>query len=231
MRVAGQRNPPQDRTRPGSFFEFSFGGSSRAAIRASDQDRELTAQQLADHHAAGRLTLDELRERTDRVYDARTVTELDAVLADLPGTRLVPKTPWDAVVAARRRGPFPGYAYAGFWVRAGGLGVDLLAIVALNLGLDPALHVPELFWLIPPVYFTAFWGAVSRTPGMWLGGLRVVRAEDGGRLGLRRSFLRSCGYLLDLASCSIGFLWAAADPRRQAWHDKIAGSLVVRRKN
>ncbi len=231
MKMADQQIPPHDLPRQTSFFEFSFGGTRRAAIRASDQDRELTAQQLADHHAAGRLTLDELRERMDRVYDARTVNDLDAVLADLPATRLVATTPWDAVLAARRRGPFPGYAYGGFWARAGGLGVDVLAIVALNLGLDPALHIPELFWLIPPVYFTTFWGAVSRTPGMWLGGLRVVRAEDGGRLGIRRSFLRSCGYLLDLASCSIGFLWAAADPRRQAWHDKIAGSLVVRRKD
>ena len=229
--MAGQRNPPQDRPRPASFFEFSLGGTRRAFVRASDEDREQTAQQLADHHAAGRLTLDELRERMDRVYDARTVNELDAMLADLPGIRLLPNTPWDALVAARRRGPFPGYAYGGFWARAGSLGVDILLIVALNLGLDPSLHIPYLFWLIPPFYFTAFWSAVSRTPGMWLGGLRVVRAEDGGRLGLRRSFMRSCGYLLDLASCSIGFLWAAADPRRQAWHDKIAGSLVVRRND
>jgi uncharacterized RDD family membrane protein YckC len=192
----------------------------------------MAAEQLTEHHAAGRLTLDELRERTDAVYDARTMGQLRAVLADLPASSGALASPWESLLAGRPRPPLPGYAYGGFWARAGGLWVDVIIIGALIAGVDPAAaaaHVSALPALIPPAYFTGFWGAVARTPGMWLVGVRVVRAEDGGRLGFRRSFIRACGYLLDLASCLVGFGWAAVDPRRQAWHDKFASSLVVKR--
>lgn len=53
-------------------------------LRASDAEREHAATQLREHCAAGRLTPDELAERLDAAYGARTVAELDALLADLP---------------------------------------------------------------------------------------------------------------------------------------------------
>jgi hypothetical protein len=55
-------------------------------VRASDADRERLATQLRDHLAAGRLTLDELSERLDAVYRARTVGELEQLMRDLPAT-------------------------------------------------------------------------------------------------------------------------------------------------
>lgn len=54
------------------------------ALRASDAERERTATQLRDHFAAGRITSDELNERLDAAYRARTVGELDALQGDLP---------------------------------------------------------------------------------------------------------------------------------------------------
>jgi Domain of unknown function (DUF1707) len=57
-------------------------------IRASDADRERTATLLREHHAEGRLTAEEFSERLDRVLAAKTVGELDSVLADLPGIDL-----------------------------------------------------------------------------------------------------------------------------------------------
>lgn len=226
---------PQSRhpkPQPPALGGFHFGWHTSASVRASDQDRDAAAEQLAEHHAAGRLTLDELRERTNAVYDSITVGQLRAALADLPGATMAPETTWESLLWIRGRGTFPGYTYGGFWARAGGLWVDVLVIGGLFVGLAPpatAAHLADLTALIPPAYFTGFWGALERTPGMWLVGVRVVRAEDGGRLGFRRSFIRACGYLLDLASCFVGFAWAALDPHRQAWHDKVASSLVVRR--
>jgi hypothetical protein len=64
-------------------------GSPRS-IRASDADREATAGTLRDHAVAGRLTTDELDERAGRALAARTVGELDALVADLPGHRPAP---------------------------------------------------------------------------------------------------------------------------------------------
>ena len=53
-------------------------------LRASDAEREHHAELLREHAAQGRLTVDELDERLDRVYAARTRGELAPVVADLP---------------------------------------------------------------------------------------------------------------------------------------------------
>jgi hypothetical protein len=58
------------------------------ALRASDADRERSATQLREHCAAGRLTPEELSERLDGAYAARTVPELQALLQDLPALEL-----------------------------------------------------------------------------------------------------------------------------------------------
>jgi hypothetical protein len=73
-------------------------------IRASDADRDRTAALLREHHAAGRLTAEEFNERLDQTYAAKTVGDLDQLLADLPGIDLY-KLP-DASLD-RRRGSSP----------------------------------------------------------------------------------------------------------------------------
>jgi Domain of unknown function (DUF1707) len=57
-------------------------------MRASDADRERTAALLREHHGDGRLTPEEFNDRLDRVFEAKTIGELDALLADLPGIDL-----------------------------------------------------------------------------------------------------------------------------------------------
>ena len=56
-------------------------------FRASDAEREHHAELLREHAAQGRLTVDELDERLDRVYAARTHGELTPIVADLPVPR------------------------------------------------------------------------------------------------------------------------------------------------
>jgi hypothetical protein len=64
----------------------SAGGATPApdALRASDADRELVAEVLREAAARGRISLDELDERLDRVYAAKTYGELEPVTRDLP---------------------------------------------------------------------------------------------------------------------------------------------------
>ena len=57
-------------------------------IRASDADRDRVASMLREHHAAGRLTAEEFHERMDRALEARTLGELDELMADLPAIDL-----------------------------------------------------------------------------------------------------------------------------------------------
>lgn len=53
-------------------------------MRASDADREGVAQRLHDALSEGRITMQELEQRLDTVYAAKTLGELDPVIADLP---------------------------------------------------------------------------------------------------------------------------------------------------
>jgi hypothetical protein len=62
--------------------------SNDPRIRASDADRDRVAALLREHHAAGRLSAEEFNERLDQTYAAKTLGELDALLADLPGIDL-----------------------------------------------------------------------------------------------------------------------------------------------
>ena len=74
------------------------GDQRRADLRASDADRERFVEALGRHHADGRLTTEELAERTERAYAARTLGDLDALATDLPALPASAPPP-----AARRR--------------------------------------------------------------------------------------------------------------------------------
>jgi hypothetical protein len=88
-----------------------------AELRASDADREAVVAALRRHHADGRLTTDELEERVGAAWGARLVSELEALLSDLPRTppartpapaapeRPLPRWPGRAVFSARWRAP------------------------------------------------------------------------------------------------------------------------------
>jgi Domain of unknown function (DUF1707) len=54
------------------------------SVRASDADRESVAAKLRDHAVAGRLSVEELDERSGQAYSARTLGQLDILLVDLP---------------------------------------------------------------------------------------------------------------------------------------------------
>src|SRR5829696_2481584 len=57
------------------------------ALRASDAERESIVSQLREHGAAGRLDVEELEQRVETAYSARTHGELGALLGDLPAAR------------------------------------------------------------------------------------------------------------------------------------------------
>jgi hypothetical protein len=57
-------------------------------IRASDADRDRAATLLREHHAAGRLTAEEFHDRMNTALEAKTLGELDELMADLPAIDL-----------------------------------------------------------------------------------------------------------------------------------------------
>ena len=79
---------------------------------------------------------------------------------------------------------------------------------------------------IPALYHVYFWTRSGATPGKRLGQLRVI-SSDGSDLRWPQALGRFFGYVV---SCVfwLGFLWIAFDRNKQGWHDKLAGTYVVR---
>ncbi len=77
------------------------------------------------------------------------------------------------------------------------------------------------------LYYVLFWSLSGQTPGARLLGVRVV-AADGGPPSWARAVARALVRALGLLAGALGWVWALFDLERRAWHDKLAGTWVVR---
>lgn len=135
--------------------------------------------------------------------------------------------------------------YAGFWVRVGAALVDTVLLACVIFPLLLAIYGWAYFdsskagfiagsadfllsWVAPAVAAIAFWLYKQATPGKMVFGARVVDAKTGGTLSVRQSIVRYLGYFVALIPLGIGIFWVAFDPRKQGWHDKLAGTVVIR---
>jgi uncharacterized RDD family membrane protein YckC len=115
---------------------------------------------------------------------------------------------------------------AGFWIRMGALLIDALLIGIIVHVLRNGDDQGGLLLLLP-LYGAIMWKLKSTTVGGAVCHLKVVRL-DGRPIDWGTAVVRALGCLLSLAVAGLGFFWIAVDPQRQAWHDKIAGTVVVR---
>jgi uncharacterized RDD family membrane protein YckC len=83
-------------------------------------------------------------------------------------------------------------------------------------------------WVLPAVAIVTFWIARQATPGKMLIRARIVDAESGAALTRRQAIGRYLGYYVSLFGLGLGFLWVGWDRRKQGWHDKLAGTVVIR---
>jgi uncharacterized RDD family membrane protein YckC len=86
-----------------------------------------------------------------------------------------------------------------------------------------------LGYVVQILYFAICWWRLGASLGQKLLGVEVRNEQTGTWIGFWRGCLRAFGYLISGFILDIGFIWAAFDPRKQGWHDKIAGTVVVRR--
>jgi uncharacterized RDD family membrane protein YckC len=80
--------------------------------------------------------------------------------------------------------------------------------------------------LLAATYFIFFWTLLGQTPGKMLLGLRIVSTE-GKEITFGQALRRYIGYYLSALVFYIGYLWVLVDNRRQGWHDKFAGTIVI----
>lgn len=150
--------------------------------------------------------------------------------------------------------------YVGFWLRVWAALVDsvllLLVLVPLGLALFGSERVAQSFstfggdwqgvagaglvlegvpgfflnYVVPAAIVLWFWSSKQATPGKMLIGARIVDARTGAHPSMRQNIVRYLGYFLSTIFFGLGLLWVGFDRRKQGWHDKLAGTVVVRRR-
>ena len=132
--------------------------------------------------------------------------------------------------------------YAGFWLRVAASLIDTVwlclivyTLLALLVGpqamLPGAAYTPLRFlleWVLPITLVIGFWVFRSATPGKMLLKLKVVDAQTLGPVPVPRLLLRYAGYYVAALPLMLGLLWVGWDERKQGWHDKLAGTVVIR---
>ena len=134
--------------------------------------------------------------------------------------------------------------YAGFWLRLGAFLIDTL-IVSVVVGIvllaifgrsylqlsaeGKTLWADVLFQgVLPAIAAILFWRFRGATPGKMLLSAKIVDASTFGPPSTGKLIGRYFAYLVSIVPMFLGFLCIAFDKRKQGWHDKLAGTVVIR---
>lgn len=136
-------------------------------------------------------------------------------------------------------------AYAGFWVRTGASLIDMLMMFIIIIPLMSFIYGQDHwmadspvsgFWefvfnyIFPAIAVILFWFYKSATPGKMVLKLTIVDAKTGGKPTTRQLLGRYLGYYVSMLPLFLGIFWIGFDPCKQGWHDKLAGTVVIRNK-
>jgi len=168
--------------------------------------------------------------------------------SSLPSTALAPSTnptqrvgnPLSMPGVAPYSVATPSFIYAGFWRRVGAVVVDSLVLglgqVAINLSLSLLLmswQLGALFGSFVGVLIAFFYEAYflssprCATPGKMALGIRVVD-DQGRRITFGRALGRSLLKICNIFTAGLGYLAAAFTQRKQALHDFLVNTVVIR---
>lgn len=132
--------------------------------------------------------------------------------------------------------------YVGFWSRLGASILDSIFIISITF---PALYMiygieywesetfilglPDLIisWVFPVLATIILWVYKSATPGKMILNISVIDKNTGKPLTVKQSIIRYIAYYVSLLPLGLGFLWIAWDQKKQGWHDKLAGTVVI----
>lgn len=136
--------------------------------------------------------------------------------------------------------------YVGFWPRVGAslidsilIGVIIWPVLTVFYGEsywagDKFVQGPMdilLSWIFPAVAVVLFWAIKQATPGKMAVSAKIVDARTGSAASTGQLIGRYLAYYISMLPLGLGFIWVAFDARKQGWHDKLAGTVVVRKKN
>lgn len=143
--------------------------------------------------------------------------------------------------------------YVGFWARAGATIIDTVLILMVTTPLMLAFHGDSYWvysdsywlytaltegpigflvtWVLPAIAVIIFWMTKQATPGKMVISATIVDADSGKAPTTGQLIGRYLAYYVSSIPLGLGFLWVAFDRKKQGWHDKLAGTVVVRPKH
>ncbi len=175
---------------------------------------------------------------------------IDVVASEVPGAGFTTAAGVPPVMPPPVQAPAPAYLpprpramsaisaatlpRAGFWIRMGAMLLDAVLIgmvVGLTSSVFPRFmqidHGPGGLFVALAIYGAVMWKTKGTTIGGIVCGLKVVRLDDR-EIDWPTAAVRALSCFLSLIVGGLGFIWVVFDADRQSWHDKIAGTTVVR---
>ncbi|MBQ4878655.1 RDD family protein [Pseudoalteromonas luteoviolacea] len=134
-------------------------------------------------------------------------------------------------------------SYVGFWARFGASLIDTVFLMLLTVPLIYMIY-GKAYWqstdimhgtadflisyILPLIVVILFWLYKSATPGKMVIKAKIVDEKTGENLSKKQSIIRYVAYYISMLPFGLGFFWVAWDAKKQGFHDKIAGTVVVR---
>ena len=133
--------------------------------------------------------------------------------------------------------------YVGFWKRVLASIIDTVILLAIILPVGIAIYGLDYLRLsqagetvgfdlliqvaLPALAVILFWRFRGATPGKMLISAKIVDAGTYGPPSAGQLVGRYFAYIVSILGLMLGFIWVAFDKRKQGWHDKLAGTVVV----
>lgn len=135
------------------------------------------------------------------------------------------------------------FRYAGFWIRTAAAIIDTVLLMIIIYPILISIYGPEYVeseeiiagswdfifsWVLPALATIVFWMYKSATPGKMAVKVKIVDAISGQAPSTGQLIGRYFAYWISFLPLCLGFLWIAWDKKKQGWHDKLSGTVVVR---
>ena len=140
------------------------------------------------------------------------------------------------------------YEYAGFWARSGATIIDTILLLLIttpitvsiygwsyytdaNIGIIAGPADFLISWVLPAIAVIVFWILKQATPGKMAISSKIVDATTGNPASPAQLISRYFAYFVSTIPLFLGIIWVAFDKRKQGWHDKLAGTVVIKKTN
>lgn len=135
--------------------------------------------------------------------------------------------------------------YVGFWLRVAASIIDSMILMAVSMPILFAIYGKDYFlgdsfikgfadflisYVFPAIAVIVFWVYKSATPGKMAVGAEIVDAKTFGKPSKGQLIGRYLGYYVSMLPLMLGIIWVAFDSRKQGWHDKLAGTVVIQKR-